>query len=80
MPKQPPVNARVHATPQRIRSLLPPSRVRAEVVYQCCVVFPDLAVVGAVLAGVLEVDVDDDDALGVGAVDAGADGGLRFPD
>jgi hypothetical protein len=54
--------------------------VRAEVVYQWCVVFPVLAVVGAVLAGVLELDVDEDDALVVGAVDAGADGGLRFPD
>jgi hypothetical protein len=42
---------------------------RAELVYQWCGVCPVLAVV----AGVPELDVDEDDALVVGAVDAGAD-------
>jgi hypothetical protein len=50
------------------------------VVYLPCEVCPVLAVVGALVAGVLELDVDEDDALVVGAVDDGADGGLRFPD
>jgi hypothetical protein len=36
--------------------------------------------VGAVVAGVLELDVDEDDPVAVGAVDAGADGGLKPPD
>jgi hypothetical protein len=57
--------------------------VRPEVVYLPCEVCPVVAVVGVVgslVAGVLELDVDEEDVLVVGAVDAGADGGLRFPD
>jgi hypothetical protein len=50
------------------------------VVYLPCEVCPVLAVVGATVAGVLELDVDEDDALVVDVVEAGADGGLRFPD
>ena len=60
-----------------------PRVARPEVVSLPCEVCPVLAVVGVVgafVAGVLELDVDEDDALVVGAVDAGADGGLRFPD
>jgi hypothetical protein len=47
---------------------------------EVCPVLAVVAVVGALVAGVLELDADDDDALVMGAVDAGADGGLRFPD
>jgi hypothetical protein len=57
--------------------------VSPQVVYLPCEVCPVLAVVGvvgALVAGALELDIDEDDALVVGAVDAGADGGLRAPD
>jgi hypothetical protein len=56
-------------------------RFTAAVVYQWCGVCPVLAVVGALAAGVLELDVDEDDAPVVDAVAVGAvvAGGVAVP-